>query len=480
MQAPPLSWGAELAAYEREKRHTVDRGLLQGQPNRLALGQVAAQDRFFDPLLQRFREPEVESHRRTDEDRERIAHLNRAQDIQIMREQPFNILTHESRLESLVPGEDPTRLGGSGKLGRRSKEFKPIVRCVPEKDYHIVSNLPLAEHHWARPEDRPPVQEQSTKSRKLHAHLVKDFNIVTNRYHEKHEEKERQAKRLNLLESTQKYMRQNRFDPVAQQFNDPRHEEMVRAADNAREAEIVMRAESQLPPTVKGRESAHYGIISHEVHNEDVMNMWDQMEEDRKDRYKNRYIVEHNVHVQDLKTDHITNSRRLNRVAPERFEESKRRGYDIIDNTAFGQGPKDKVLYEPFTRDRMTPWEKVMDGRAPVAAQPASSSMAPALTGTMKLAPEAGERQLTGSSSAQQLRATPSVRSGASFHTASTASSKRRSELRRSESVGATLGGPAHRPAPPGQTRPVPALAPPAPDIPGNPMGSVFSRPREP
>merc|ERR1712151_1039974 len=145
-----------------------------------------------------------------------------------------------------------------------------------------------------------------------------------------------------------------------------------------------------------------------------------------------------------------------NRVAPERFEEEKRRGYDIIDNKAYGRAHHDKHFHESFTKCRLTPWEKVCEGRGeePVAM---SSSAAAVLDTTQK------PRGI--SNSAKQLnpsRSSPSV-----------SSSQRQSGLRRSESVGAPRNAVA---APPGFTRPPGALPPPAPCIPGDDKGSVYSR----
>merc|ERR1719220_803051 len=103
-----------------------------------------------------------------------------------------------------------------------------------------------------------------------------------------------------------------------------------------------MRAHDKVPPSYKGRQTAAYGITSHEKHDPDLLRVYDNLENERKDRFKNRYIVEHNLHAQDLKGDHIMHARKLNRIAPERFEEAKRRGYDIIDNRTFGHGHKEK------------------------------------------------------------------------------------------------------------------------------------------
>merc|ERR1712157_693007 len=146
-------------------------------------------------------------------------------------------------------------------------------------------------------------------------------------------------------------------------------------------------------------------MVSNAVRDKDMIKLWDKLEDERKDRYKNRYIVEHNLHAQDLKGDHITHARRLNRIAPERFEEQKRRGYDIIDNKAYGKAHHDKHFHESFTKNRVSPWEKVMEGRG---EETPTSAAAVALDRT-----NAGTgRSLTHSSSAQQVsssRPSPSV-----------------------------------------------------------------------
>merc|ERR1719203_1702996 len=118
-------------------------------------------------------------------------------------------------------------------------------------EYHIITNLPKSQHHWTKPGDRPVEDEKIGAPRKVYPVQVKDFNVVNNRYLDGHEEKLRAEKRLNLLEATQKYQRDNRYDPITQQFNDPRHEENARVAEHARDVECVLRAEGGLPPTMR-------------------------------------------------------------------------------------------------------------------------------------------------------------------------------------------------------------------------------------
>lgn len=84
----PASWGDALRAYEWSKRHVIHPDQLKGPAIRIGNGQMKEQERVFDPILQKFRDYSKENGQREIEHRARIQHLNRAKDIQLLREQP--------------------------------------------------------------------------------------------------------------------------------------------------------------------------------------------------------------------------------------------------------------------------------------------------------------------------------------------------------------------------------------------------------
>merc|ERR1719487_2225483 len=103
------TWAHEVQKYETEKRRVLDEGFLRPPAMKLTAGQMKSQERVFDPLLQRYRDHETEYKQRLHEETERINHLNRAMDIQVLREQPHHILHHESKFDKIAPGQDPVR-----------------------------------------------------------------------------------------------------------------------------------------------------------------------------------------------------------------------------------------------------------------------------------------------------------------------------------------------------------------------------------
>lgn len=354
LQDTGKTWGDEIRTYETQTRRAVHEDLLKGPNVRVTHGFVKSQERAFDPLLQRYRDRGTEIDQRVHEESARVAHLNRAQDIQILREQPYNVVTNESRLEPLHQGE-PLRIGPQ----------RPPRKKYPDTfvDYNILSNIPQSLHHWAPPGQRPQPAERAARVREVPAFTQKDYNIISTRYLADHDSKIARDRELNLLEATAKHRARNRFDPVNQTYVCPAEEERMRTFTDAHEVEIVERAQQQIPPSIKNRQTSFYNMVNHDVANADMLKWYDLAEDERKERFKNRYIVEHNYHIQDIKHDHIEHSRKLNRVSLERYEEPIKRGFDIVTNNRF-HGRDGQGLAPPYPLKKLTPWERTQEGRS--------------------------------------------------------------------------------------------------------------------
>jgi len=438
MKDGPSSWAHEMKTYEMEKRRVLDEGFLRPPGMKMTAGQMKSQERVFDPLLQRYRDNGTEYKQRVMEETERIGHLNRARDIQAIREQPHHILHHESKFDAIAPGQDPTR-----QPDRLRKN--PGVSGVPDsqQDFNIISNLNHDVHHWNRPEERPRAAEREGKQRKIHANRIRDFNIVSNRYPIDHEVRLSTEKRMATLEGCHKYLQSNKFDPVTQQFNDPKEAENAKHADDAREVEVALRSDNQIPPSYKGRHTQFYDAISNEVHDPGMVRHLETMASERKDRYRNRYIVEHNFHAQDIKGDHLKEARRLNKCAPERFMEHDR-GYDVVTNKRFGNGAKEQVHYaDGYPKPRKTPWEEIEHGHA-INGRSASTPSLPSMAA-------AEQRSVQAVSSSAPAR----VSSGAVGASNSGAASQRSAATQRSQTL--SEAGAAQLREPPGATRAVPS-----------------------
>jgi hypothetical protein len=311
------------------------------------------QERKYDPLLQRWRDDALEAKQAAFEEKERVAYLNRALDVQILREHPHHVTSHESRIEPLV---NKAHTGPTDILDPTS--FSMPQTCV---DYNIISNLSLEVHHPCKPEVRPRAHERDPKVRKKQAAQLRDFNVVNNRYLVDHEAKSSRDAKLNALLATEKYRERNRFDPLAQKYNERDVEERHRCCDDAREVEIRLRAEKKQPQCYRERVSEHYDMITHRADDQGTLQLklLDTIEQQRKSRYKHKYIDEDARKRYNFEFEDTDARQRNERCGHERWEEITRRGYDIVNNRAYGNGPHLQKLHEPHTTPRLTTWEMV-------------------------------------------------------------------------------------------------------------------------
>lgn len=464
------------------KRTALDEGVTVIS-DKVQLGQIRAQERCYDPLLQRYRDPDTEARERQREEHARVNHLNRAKDLQIVREQHlYDPITHGNRLGPLADLDtmgmpkglprpyQPMRCPGAtntgyvnvfSKWGTMADQAAGHVRgSLPNSDglYHdinIVSNLPASAHqlhHWQGPRSRTSKPQRAAQSRKVPHWSVKDIDIVTNKYLRNHEERAALDKDLTLKEATAKYRVENRFHPVNGVMTDARDEDRLITLDRALEVVNSDKREAMVPVTYKNSETQFYNAISHEVTDPVRVKQLDVAADERMERFKSRHRHDHNIHVQDKKHDHIMNARSMARVAPERHEDVVKRGYDIVNNARFGSGVAAKVQPDSFAPKRMSPWERAMLAKsasvpdlARGASQPERAVTAPS--------PKLGSTRLRG------------TLGGTLTSSACPVTLPPEAKLPRATSA------PHLSPA---TSRPT--IAPAAPAIPGSEVGAVFSR----
>ena len=92
-------------------------------------------------------------------------------------------------------------------------------------DYNIISNLPFQQHFYAAPDKRPPEKKVVEKQKEITTTGLRDYNIITNRYLELHDEKSNTDKMIEKCELAEKYWKTHVYDPVSGQYYDPKKEE---------------------------------------------------------------------------------------------------------------------------------------------------------------------------------------------------------------------------------------------------------------
>lgn len=473
LRSNATSWTAEIQSHEHEKRRFVDPSFCKAPAVKIDRSTIMNAEREYDPLLQRWRDDEKEAKQLALEERERISHLNRALDVQILREHPYHVTSQESRIEPL---ENKTQRRPIDMMDPNT--FSMPQTCV---DYNILSNLPFELHHPGKPEERPRATERDPKVRKKQSAQLRDFNIVSNRYLNDHDEKTNRDAKLNALLATEKYRERNRFDPLAQKFSETDVEERHRCCDDAREVEVRMRAEKCQPKCYRERFSEHYDMITHRADDEGTLQLkvFDMLEKQRKSQYKRRYVDEAARKQADIEFQDADAKQRNERNAHERWEETASRGYDIINNREYGNGPHMQKLHQPYTAPRLTTWEMVEQNRTGETPRGTPQGLDKTIKNPSISTQDVKNQSITTQEVLESARIDRS-------HNATPRSCGKRTPRMQgtprvlSEAGSATISSARGRP-------PVPAMSsgkivqvcgpPPPPVIPGSSVGSVYSKP---
>jgi hypothetical protein len=161
----------------------------------------------------------------------------------------------------------------------------------------------------------------------------KDYNVVSNKYLESHDQKTKADEEILKAEAAIAYWKSHNFDPVNCNFYDQSKEQQFR---EAREAEAKIHGRDQvkkLPVTVQN-EGLMYNPINMQIEDADRLYKMDLREKNKKARYEVRYEAEATTRKESLAEQDRCDDMSVNKVSGMRYREELDRGHHILSNEA--------------------------------------------------------------------------------------------------------------------------------------------------
>ena len=81
-------------------------------------------------------------------------------------------------------------------------------------DYNIISNYSIKDHYFDAPEKRPEAKEYKENIKENMRKNFKDYNIISNKYLEQHDQKVAADEHIHKAEAALRYWKTHDFDPV--------------------------------------------------------------------------------------------------------------------------------------------------------------------------------------------------------------------------------------------------------------------------
>ncbi|MCQ2817617.1 MAG: hypothetical protein MJ252_10165 [archaeon] len=341
------NWGQSIRDYQN--KYALSTMYPQRDP-KITHQMMKANDAVFNPILQTYTNQGREAQLRKDEKDKLISTIIKNQDNALKTEQTFNIINLRDKLKGLENHKD---------YPRENNEFKIRKKLETSKvDYNILSNLPLSEHHFDKPENRPKCgsTDNGNRHRLLNSNQ-RDYDIISTRYKQFHDEKCTVDHEIRKMQTAKLFYKKNDYNIIKGRFFDDTKEENFQKEREKEQREHGIEYKKNLPRCAKGQ-SDLYNLINMKPVNNEELTMADKTEKNKKKRYELRYQMESfyhdkNIHQQDKKNEKIENKNSYLR-----YKESDDRMYDILDlkDRPFRAHAKN------VKKDNLTDWEKLVNG----------------------------------------------------------------------------------------------------------------------
>ena len=353
------SWADHIRAIKHEKVTLSWDAAAVVPTQRVTTFDKTRQERQFDPLLQRFRDPRVETTRARAERSYRNDVLNRSNAREVKYGQGYNILCptkvekpswHETQKGlAALPNETRARL----------REIDHAKRMRASRvDYNILSNMSTTEHHWApkeqRPAPLPPPRHGSGPGKpsvESSATIKRDYNIVSGKYANHHSKRVAIDRAKNSERAAERFWQTHDFNPVAGEFYDRDKEELFKEARGVFEQSHGDVQRRRLPPKVRDSEGYLYDIVSMRAKDEVGLRTLDLRAGGAGSGKITKAAVEADISKRQNDRYDLVEQRKMNRVAAKRFDEMTKHGYDLVTGQPFW-GHNAKVVPRPVHMSR--------------------------------------------------------------------------------------------------------------------------------
>ena len=316
------NWGNQLKTYEHDHKN-LSWGI--NIPQEKVTDKMVKQNELtYNPILQKYNDKEFEKKLTKQENANIISSIIKNQDKQLKIEQTYNIINLQDRLKGFE--KDPNYPKPKDLINKRSKISHD------NKKYNIISNLPLDQHHYDKPENRPKC-DNNEPVKKYYVNKYtqeRNYDIISTKYKHFDKEKTYIDNEIQKIRTAKIFYKNNDYNPVKGVFFNQEKEKQYQEKIKEEQKTWGVERFKKMPQCAKGKSDV-YDLISLKVIDPKEMSKIIQDEKDKKQRYEIKYKLE-NYYREKSIINQDKNERNINRKNNYlKYKEEDKRQYDIID-----------------------------------------------------------------------------------------------------------------------------------------------------
>ena len=342
------NWENQIKKYDYNRTHLAwEKNPL---PETITTKMAKKNDLYFNPILQKYNDKEYDKNLRQKEKSAIHSSIINNQDNQLKVEQTFNIINLQDRLKGL---EKHPNYPIKKDLINKRKKINYDTKC-----YNILSNLPLTQHHYDKPENRPKCStSEYTKKPKYSYNKDRDFDIISTKYKNFNDEKVKVDNELTKIQTAKIFYKNNDYNPVKGVYFNQAKEQAYQEKIKEEQKNWGKEKFKNMPKCAKGRSDV-YNLISLNVVDPKEFNKILKDEKDKKKRYELRNKIENYYREKNLINQDKENDKLNSKDSYFRYKELDNRQYNIIDL-------KDRPYKEnakKMKKQKFEGWEKILHG----------------------------------------------------------------------------------------------------------------------
>jgi len=344
------NWKNDMNDYIYSKTHT-NWGSINPSHTRITARMVKASETTYNPILQTYSDLDFEKQLRKKEKSDIINEIVKNQDYRLKIEQTFNIINLQDRLKGFE--KDPNYPVMKDLIHSRKR-----IESYP-KSFNILSNLPLSQHHYDKPENRPVYKDSVPKAGKrlFNNKDERDFDIISTRYKHFNDEKNKIDKEIRKIKTTQIFYKKNDYNPIKGTYYNKEKEDEYQKKRLEEQKNWGIERFNNLPKCVKGK-SDIYNLITLKTVDQKELDRMLQEEKSKRQRYEIKYKLEKYYRDNNMKNLDKLENRKNGKASYLRYKEQDDRQYNIID-----------LREKPYNEHKdiiktggVSEWQKIING----------------------------------------------------------------------------------------------------------------------
>ena len=342
------NWENQIKKYDYNRTHLAwEKNPL---PEKITTQMVKQNDLVFNPILQKYNDKEYDKSLRQKEKSAILNSIVNNQDNQLKVEQTFNIINLQDRLKGFEKHPDyPVKKD----LINKRKKINYDTKC-----YNILSNLPLTQHHYDKPENRPKCSSsENAQKPKYSYNQERDFDIISTKYKKFNDEKVKVDNEITKIQTAKIFYKNNDYNPVKGVYFNQAKEQAYQEKIKEEQKNWGKEKFKNMPKCAKGRSDV-YNLISLKVVDPKEFNKILKDEKDKKKRYEIRNKIENYYREKNLMQQDKEENKLNGKDSYLRYKELDKRQYDIID---LKERPY-KEYAKKMKKQKFEGWDKILQG----------------------------------------------------------------------------------------------------------------------